>query len=383
MSKPKRAKQWPPIYTQTNRSGQLTYYVDLRAVAGGRPGFPTLAQAQTLAEQARIQRDNEGNAAFALPMDVKLDAAKANQILAAHGVTILEAAKYYERHVLAYKTAPTVKEIIEKYLADATQRNLRLRTIGDLKHRLDTFAADFGDSRLSDITLDELKDWIADDGWEPRTRINYLTKLSQLYLWAMRKKWTDSNLTEQIDRPKADDTTPEIFSIEEAENLLSHANAFGLLPYVAIGLFAGIRTAELARLDGAAINFETKSITIGADVAKKRSRRSVDMQPALLAFLEPLKDKLTSGQVQIIGSNFQRDRNSLVEAAGLSEWKGNGPRHSFGSYHLAAYRDDSETANQMGNSVAMVHRHYKALVTKEAAEKFWSLRPKQEVNSKS
>jgi hypothetical protein len=33
MNKSKRAKQWPSIYTQTNRSGQPTYYVDLRRLA--------------------------------------------------------------------------------------------------------------------------------------------------------------------------------------------------------------------------------------------------------------------------------------------------------------------------------------------------------------
>ena len=375
MNKPKPAKLWPAIYSQKNRSGQCTFYVDLRAVNGGRPGFPTMPQAQTCAEQARIQRNNEGNAAFGLPLDIRLDAAKANQILAAHGITIFEAAKYYEKHVLAYKTAPTIKEIIEKYLSDAAQRNLRSRTIDDLKHRLNNFALDFGARRLSDLTLDELKDWIAHDEWEPRTRINYLTKISQLFLWAIRKKWADSNLTEQIDRPKADDTTPEIYSIEESENLLSHADKFGLLPYIAIGLFAGIRTAEMARLDGKIINFETKSIAIGADVAKKRSRRSVDICPALFSFLEPLKDKLASGQVEIIGPTFRRNRNELVEAAGLSEWKGNGLRHSFGTYHLASFRDDSETANQMGNSIEMVHKHYKAVATKEQAQRFWNLRP--------
>jgi len=44
-SKSNRVKQWPPIYTQTNRSGQLTYYVDLRKVNAvpPRPGFKTMA----------------------------------------------------------------------------------------------------------------------------------------------------------------------------------------------------------------------------------------------------------------------------------------------------------------------------------------------------
>jgi len=373
----KKNRNWPPIYNQPNRSGQLTYYVDLRAVKGGRPGFPSLQEAQARAEQARISRTNEGTLAFALPADVRLDAAKANALLAPHSVTILEAAQYYQKHVLAYKMAPTVKEIVKFYIADGETKNNRPTTVKDKRQRLGAFADDFGDRRLSDISLDELKEWALDDAWEPRTRINYLTKISQLYSFAMKRqlKWVDTNLTEHISRPEVDDTTPQIFTVQQAETLLIHAPKFGLLPYIAIGLFGGVRTAEMARLNCGDINFETKAIRIGAHIAKKRSQRIIEMQPALLAWLEPYKDKLGFGN-KVFGSNFQRDRNRLVEAAGLEEWKPNGLRHSYGSYHFGMFSDDSETAKQMGNSVDTVHRFYKALVSKSDAERFWNLRPR-------
>ncbi len=286
MSKTKSVK-WPPVYTQQNRSGQHSYVVDLGIIEGKRKrvSFPTEQQAQTYAEQARIQRTNEGTAAFSLPMDIRLDAAKASQVLLPHGVSILEAVKDYQKHVLAYKTAPTVKEIVQKYIDDSVSRNLRPRTIGDLKHRLNCFAADFGDSRLSDITLDELKEWVQDDEWGMRTRVNFLTKISQLYGHALRHKWADSNLTEHIDRPAVDETTPEIFTVAQAESLLNHANEFGLLPYIAIGLFAGVRTAEQMRLAGKNVNTESRTITVGADAAKKRSQRIIEMSDTLVAWL--------------------------------------------------------------------------------------------------
>lgn len=376
MSKQKRTKLWPPIYTQTNRSGQLTYYVDLRAVAGGRPGFPTLAQAQTRAEQARTKRDNEGNAAFMLPMDIRLDANKANDVLAPHGVTIFEAAEYYSEHVLAYKNAPLIKDLVNLYVAEGKQVNNRDRTIGDKRSRLNAFAEQFGERRLSDIAVEELKDWIFDDEWEPRTQINYITKVSQLYNFALnhRPKWVDSNITELIRRPMVDETDVEFFSVDECQNLLSKANEFGLLPCVALGLFAGLRIAEMARLDPKDINLDL-GIRIGGDVAKKRGKRTVDITPALKAWLEPFREQIQNGSLVIIGPNFQRDRNRLIKAAGLAEWKANGLRHSFGTYHFGAYANEGETSKQMGNSPDVLHAHYKGLVTREAAEKFWSLRP--------
>ncbi len=62
-------------------------------------------------------------------------------------------------------------------------------------------------------------------------------------------------------------------------------------------------------------------------------------------------------------------------AAGLENWQSNALRHSFGSYHLALHDDATKTAALMGNDVGMVHEHYKALVTKAEAERFWTLRP--------
>ena len=73
--------------------------------------------------------------------------------------------------------------------------------------------------------------------------------------------------------------------------------------------------------------------------------------------------------------SFLDRRKSLAMAAGITDWPHNALRHSFGSYHLAMHNDDLKTAFQMGNSPTMVHRHYKALVTKSEAERFWALRP--------
>ena len=377
MKKPKRAKQWPPIYRAPQRSGQVSYQVDLGIVEGRRKRltFPTKVEAETYAEQARVDRANEGVAAFKLPMDIRLDAAKANQILAPHNVTILEAAKHYEEHVLAYKTAPPVRKIVQEYINETISRNRRPDTIRDLRHRLNTFADYFGDFRLSEITLDELKEWLGRDEWEPRTRINFKTKISQLYGFALRHGWVDSNLTERIISPTVDEKPVEIYSVDEAQRLLTKAQEFDCVPYIAVGFFAGIRLTEMKRLTGRSINFDEKAIKVDAQAAKKRSQRFVDMQPALLDWLAPFRQALESG-APLVTDKFGKTKQFFLQAAGIERWPYNGLRHSFGSYHFAMFKDDGDTSKQMGNSVEMVHKHYKALVTKSEAEKFWALRPK-------
>lgn len=382
MSKTKRAK-WPPIYKVTHRSGQESFQVDLGSVEGKRKrvNFGTKAEAETFAEQSRIAKANEGMAAFTLAQDIRLDALKANQMLAPHGVTILEAAKYFEKHVLAYKTAPPIKEVVARYIADSKSKNLRPRTITDLETRLYPFSADFGERRLSEVTLDELKDWINDENLQMRTRINYLTKISQLYNYALKRpvKWVDTNLTELIDRPTVEETTPEVFTVEQAKALLENAGKFGLIPYIALGLFAGLRSAEMMRLDSKDISFENSTIKVGADVAKKRAQRNVDIQPALSAWLAPLADKLRQGGPIVNQSKFRMNKELLLDAAKIERWPENGLRHSFASYHLAQFNSSDSTAFQMGHrSTEIVHRYYKALVLKTEADKFWNLRPAEQ-----
>lgn len=380
LNKHAKRSKWPRIHIAKHRSGQVSYQVDLGFVEGKRKrvNFATRTEAEAFAEQSRIARGNEGMAAFTLKQDVRLDAVKANRILAPHNITILESAKYYEKHVLAYKTAPIVKEVVARYIDDARNRNLRPTTVKDLHSRLTTFAADFGDSRLSDITLDELKEWINDDEWGMRTRINYLTKLSQLYGFALRRpiKWVDANLTELIDRPAVEETKPEIFSVDQAKALLANADKFGFLPYISLGLFAGLRSAEMLRLDSKDISLENRSIKIGADVAKKRAQRNVDILDALFAWLKPLADTLKAGGPIVNQSKFRKNKELLLESAGIEKWPENGLRHSFASYHLAQFNNSDSTAYQMGHrSTELVHRYYKALVSKNEAEKYWNLRP--------
>ena len=149
---------------------------------------------------ATKERQNQGTAALALPQAVKVDAAKASEILTPHNVSLQEAARYYVRHVIAYRNAPLINKIVKQMLADAEKNDRRDRTVSELKSRLNSFAEGFPNQRMSDLTVEEIKAWIdEDEDWSARTRINYLTKISQLFNY-LKHNWVDTNLVERIDR---------------------------------------------------------------------------------------------------------------------------------------------------------------------------------------
>ena len=53
----------------------------------------------------------------------------------------------------------------------------------------------------------------------------------------------------------------------------------------------------------------------------------------------------------------------------------NGLRHAFCTYHFALHANENLTAQQAGNSPAMIHQHYKGLATKAEAEKWFAVSP--------
>jgi hypothetical protein len=52
-----------------------------------------------------------------------------------------------------------------------------------------------------------------------------------------------------------------------------------------------------------------------------------------------------------------------------------GRRHSFISYRCAEIRDVARVADECGNSPNIIKKHYRQLVTGEAAERYFSIRP--------
>lgn len=55
--------------------------------------------------------------------------------------------------------------------------------------------------------------------------------------------------------------------------------------------------------------------------------------------------------------------------------KTNGLRHAFCTYHFAAHANENQTAQQAGNSPAMIHAHYKGLATKAEGEAWFNVLP--------
>ncbi|MDB4808267.1 hypothetical protein OAH51_02300, partial [Verrucomicrobia bacterium] len=174
-----------------------------------------------------------------------------------------------------------------------------------------------------------------------------------------------------IDKVKVAETEPAIFAAEEIKALLN-AVPRRAVPYFAIGAFAGLRPREIERLDWTDIHLEEGYIRVRPKVAKTASNRLVDIQPNLRAWLLPL----TRESGPVTPPNLRKIREAAQHKISLTQWPQDGLRHSYASYHLAHFKNINELATQMGHTdTKLIFRHYRSVVTKDEAAKFWKIEP--------
>ena len=65
-----------------------------------------------------------------------------------------------------------------------------------------------------------------------------------------------------------------------------------MLPFWAIGAFAGLRRAEIERLTWSEVDFDADVIEVKASKSKTASRRLVTIQPNLREWLAPYRTRI-------------------------------------------------------------------------------------------
>jgi len=96
------------------------------------------------------------------------------------------------------------------------------------------------------------------------------------------------------------------------------------------------------------------------------------MQPNLLAWLEPYR----SHQGPICLPNHYQHMIEDRRNAGITDWPSNALRHSYASYHLAAFKDAPALSLELGHvRPQTVFAHYREVVRPAEAERFWKIAP--------
>lgn len=363
---------------KTRVKGELFWRVTVPRLGGGRDRrtFKDRAEAQSFLDVAKIQQENYGTASLSITEALRVEAIECEQELKPFGKTLRDATRYYVAHLRAVSSSRKVRAVIAELLAARAADGASVRYHGDLRVRLARFADVFGEEMIADLTAKQIADWLRGLPVGAVTRNTFRRRLAALFSFARRNGYVKQSPIADVEQAKERAGEIEILTIQQTARLLDSAGS-ETLPYWSIGAFAGLRAAEIARLDWREVDFERGLIEIKASKSKTASRRHVTMQRNLLEWLMPYRGARGSVCPMGLRKKLEADR----DRAGLREnWPQNALRHSFGSYYLARFPDAAALALQMGNSPAMIFRHYRELVKPREAEAYWNIRPTPAAN---
>jgi len=241
------------------------------------------------------------------------------------------------------------------------------------------------DRMVEEVRGDELRPFIFRPQWAPGTMLAARKRLRALFAMGVRRQLIGRNPLDDLPRPPVVvEGEVEILTLAEAQRLWAVCREVAprLLPGLGLGLWGGLRQAEVERLVWHDVRRRTGMVHVSGAKAKTRQRRLVSVELPLELALE-----CRAGAVGPVWSapglreEWERVRRAAGwavrvgrqgEAGAGRPWPHNALRHSFASYHLAYFKDAARTALEAGHSQAVLFRHYRELVTQEDAEAWWS-----------
>ncbi len=264
-----------------------------------------------------------------------------------------------------------VAEVLKELLAVKQEKGRSHLYLIDLRVRLTRFAEAMA-RPLCDVTAADIDGFLRSLDVSARSQNNFRATIGTLFRFGQARGYVPREHLCVSYVEKASQTTPEIqvFTPEEMEKLLAKAKS-ELVPVLALGAFAGIRSEELKRLHWEGIKLKQGHIEIKSADSKTKIRRLISVQKNLKAWLLPFAT--ATGPVSPF-SNLALQFGKLAKVAGV-KWRKNGLRHSYISYRVAQTQNVAMVALECGNSPSIVHKNYLKHVTPAEARRWFGIMP--------
>jgi integrase len=285
---------------------------------------------------------------------------------------LLPAVQFYLRRAHQRLPQKSVEQVVSEFRRIRKDDGRSERYLQDIDSRLGRFAKAFR-MNIADVQTSMMDEWIRSLKVSARSRKNFRILLVALFNFAKTCGCLPKDATTAADAlpaPKIEGKETEIYSPTEMRRLLQHSDE-NTLPIICLGAFAGLRTAEIERLNWEDIKWGQKVVEVRAKASKTGQRRLVPILPPLRSFLMPFAQ--CRGLVMPHVKIHERLRE-LAKVTGVKR-KHNALRHSFASYRLASIKNAAQVALELGNSPRMVFQHYLELVTDAEGAKWWGLTP--------
>ena len=268
-----------------------------------------------------------------------------------------------------------------------------------------------GRQLIDSVGVPELDAWLRSlaPKYSLTTQHNYWRRTRQFFIYCHNFGYIPKNPMVMLkEAPRREKPKRHILRPEQmAKCLEATKDNRALTAYLCLGGFSGIRTSEILRMDWDDLFWEEGEIRVrhGKEVNTSESKdiwieddeeedisgdRLVTMETTFRRHIEPLALKGEAidraqqrrpdggrGSRKIVPGG-QRTlymlRTKLREILGVEEWPDNCLRHSFKTYHIAAFRNLERTRFEMGHNHSSTTKYkYGAARLKVVAEQWWAL----------
>lgn len=317
-------------------------------------------------------------------------------------------------HVISWEekqdeARPTVGEMFLKFAShkekEARGRNSEraMENVSRELREIETMIALLGQNvRVSifddDTALRKIEERLHDSivgrngGYPSKTTIaRYRRHLNVFLNWLVKRGVIARNPSDLLPDIQEGEPPREVYSPEELASILATAQRLraDAVPWLVLGAFCGIRPRELSRLSWEDIDMKGNLVKVHHGKSKTGRARFVPLPDVCKQWLEwAMKEGIPSVGHIVLGDTPQRrewtQRRAIDALKGDGvEWKHDALRHSFASYACALYEDYPRVAAWLGNSVAVMEKHYRQARRKDEAEAWFNVYPEKEENDKA
>ena len=328
-----------------------------------------------------------GDKTWLSPAELREAEATASYAKAQGIPSVLEAVRWYHAHHGGLGVAAALPQCVDEYLCVKQAEGLAEMTLAGYRSKLDRFAKAFPSRRPAEVSPDEIGRFIA-LAEHPTTRRDWWQTLFTFFGWCERMKYAPENpLPQALSKPNRIPSAALVLTPGEARAILRAAKHTDQVGFWVLGLFAGLRTQEIRRLQEypdpwSLVRMSSRVIDLPNEVAKVHSRR-IPILPVLGAWLKWVRRR----DVPFFPKNHyvkcRRLRNAVMQercdpmTARHREtkpnvkapiWAFNVARRSYISYRLARPGANyAAISDEVGNSESVIRAHYARHVTAAAA----------------
>jgi integrase len=256
-------------------------------------------------------------------------------------------------------------DAVAKYIDLRAGDGLAAGTTYQLKKKLGRLALAFAGRRLHEIDAAALRDWLKALPFAPWTIKDHLKVAATFWGYARREKWCLEDPTEAVTAPKVPVDEVNLLTLAEVKKLFLSNRGQPVVGRLALEAFGGLRFSSAARLVAGDIKWADKGLELPGKKHKSGRRQYLDGLPANLWKWLKLAPAACWDMTE---RQYLNEKAAAFVRAGLDKKpagdRRNCLRHSFASYHVAAFRDAGKTAvlMQHTNQVTL-YRFYKGRAT--------------------